>query len=63
MILTSFLNGKTADDSENNARNLNDKLSGPHFFSLNALSISASENYPKKSEKKSKLNSITFLEK
>ena len=25
MILTSYLNGKTADDSENNARNLNDK--------------------------------------
>lgn len=44
MILTSYLNGKTADDSENNARNLNDKLSGPHFFSLNALSVSASEN-------------------
>jgi hypothetical protein len=44
MILTSYLNGKTADDSENNVRNLNDKLSGQHFFSLNAFSVSASEN-------------------
>jgi hypothetical protein len=44
MILTSFLNGKTADNSENNARNLNDKISGPNFFSLNALSISASDH-------------------
>ncbi len=56
MILTSFLNGKTADDSENYVRNLNDKLSRPHFFSLNALSVSVSENQPKKSEKKTKLN-------
>ena len=45
MILTSFLNGKTADNSEDNRNSgLNNKLSGHNFFSLNALSISASEN-------------------
>jgi hypothetical protein len=54
-VLTSFLNGKTADNSENNVRNFYEKLSRPHFFSLNALSVSASENQPKKSEKNTKL--------
>jgi len=49
------MNGKTADDSENYLKNLNDKLFRPNFFSLNALSVSTSENQPKKSEKKAKL--------